>query len=812
MNNNPLVSIIIRTKDRPKLLTRALQSIAGQTYRPIEVVLVNDGGCDLEIADLKSILRDVSLNYIRLEKNTGRGHAGNVGIEYAGGDYIGFLDDDDELYPEHVSVLCNFLKGSDYKVVYSDSEIVYLFYSPELNKFIETSGGVFSSLDFSYDMLLFENFIPFPSLLFDGELLRKSGGFDGSFELYEDWDLLIRISSAIPFYHVAATTSKYTQWSKDYQIAKVDRANARESYIRVLQKHSEKRVPEIVYRYYTFKDRTIHDKEEIIKGLQERIHQYKKFVDHVEQFKINPEDNKSDAGEIHDLKKQLEERNLYIEEIHRSFGWKVLTFYRKNIKSLLLPSGTRREKLYKVTINSLLLLKEKGFTFVYGKTKNVLRRILAKKNITRERYNVPIIRDEGRSTVNARVSVIIPTKNAGEDFRYSMEKISRQKGVKEVEIIIVDSGSDDDTLTIAKKYTSKIYVIAPHEFNHGATRNFGAGKASGDFCIFMSQDAIPIGDNCIFNIVGKMQQDGGIAAATVKQVPRSDSDLFACWQLWFYNNKLLDYTKDNVILGKNEEIESLPALKKRRFIQIDNVFSCFRKDIFDVFQFNPLSYGEDLDLGMRLSNGGFKILFMTSVGVIHSHNRAPSYFLKRGYIDTKTLLKLLRYDPIHWEDVGIFSMNQLLMYILSLYRNVNHAVENLSAFDIRDYSLDRLLLKVKTDISLRYYNGVTLGDQSLDELFDKINPKKTSVDTDTLRLKYDVLMNQYLEFIDSLFEYLLSSNINITPENMREFMSALYKLFAWTCGSNIGNYIVFSESTGNANNNSYIENILGKEA
>jgi glycosyltransferase involved in cell wall biosynthesis len=63
MNNNPLVSIIIRTKDRPKLFKRALQSIAEQTCRPIEVVLVNDGGCDLDIEELKTILGDVSLNY-----------------------------------------------------------------------------------------------------------------------------------------------------------------------------------------------------------------------------------------------------------------------------------------------------------------------------------------------------------------------------------------------------------------------------------------------------------------------------------------------------------------------------------------------------------------------------------------------------------------------------------------------------------------------------------------------------------------------------------------------------------------------------
>ena len=103
------VSIIVRTKDRPQLLKRALQSIASQTYRPIEVVLVNDGGCDLDIPEIRTLLGDVSLNYQRLEKNTGRAHAGNVGIENVTGDYVGFLDDDDEFCPEHVETLIHAL-------------------------------------------------------------------------------------------------------------------------------------------------------------------------------------------------------------------------------------------------------------------------------------------------------------------------------------------------------------------------------------------------------------------------------------------------------------------------------------------------------------------------------------------------------------------------------------------------------------------------------------------------------------------------------------------------------------------------------
>ena len=148
--DRPLVSIIVRTKDRPKLLKRALQSIADQTYRPIEVVLVNDGGCDLDIEELRVILGDVSLNYVRLEKNTGRAHAGNVGIENVKGKYVGFLDDDDEFYPEHVAVLVAYLEQSDLKVAYTDSLMVYKEYDPQTREISVEKKELVYSQDFDY--------------------------------------------------------------------------------------------------------------------------------------------------------------------------------------------------------------------------------------------------------------------------------------------------------------------------------------------------------------------------------------------------------------------------------------------------------------------------------------------------------------------------------------------------------------------------------------------------------------------------------------------------------------------------------------
>jgi glycosyltransferase involved in cell wall biosynthesis len=164
---NPLVSIIVRTKDRPELLKSALKSISAQIYKPIEVVLVNDGGCYLDTEELNSILRDVSLNYIRLEKNVGRAHAGNTGTMHAKGHYIGFLDDDDEFYPEHVSTLVDFLEHSGYKVAYTDALLVHKETDTKTQeKGTNIKQELLYSNDFNYATLIFENYIPFMCLLF----------------------------------------------------------------------------------------------------------------------------------------------------------------------------------------------------------------------------------------------------------------------------------------------------------------------------------------------------------------------------------------------------------------------------------------------------------------------------------------------------------------------------------------------------------------------------------------------------------------------------------------------------------------------
>jgi glycosyltransferase involved in cell wall biosynthesis len=302
MDRQPLVSIIVRTKDRPGLLKRALQSIAAQTYRPIEVVLVNDGGCDLDVEELKTILGDVSLNYIRLEKNTGRAHAGNVGIENAKGEYIGFLDDDDEFYQEHVETLVGYMLMNNSSVAYTSVE----FKENGQKKWI-------FGKKFSFNELLIANYIPLIALLFKADFI-KSFRFDESFELYEDWDMLIRVGEVSDFLFVNKITAIYNQWGNSQIAFNKPQEYIRESTLKLYKKHINRISPEIIFDMRE----ECYQKDKIIFELEAKIRQIEEIKDRLE--------------------KESGEREAYLRTIQSGRGWKLLTRYYK-LRDFILNLG-----------------------------------------------------------------------------------------------------------------------------------------------------------------------------------------------------------------------------------------------------------------------------------------------------------------------------------------------------------------------------------------------------------------------------------------------------------------------------------------
>lgn len=200
------VSVIIRTKDRPVLLKRALTSMANQTFKDFEIVLVNDGGEDVTNL-LNSFGSQIQIKYVHYDVSKGRTAAVNVGIQHSRGKWISYLDDDDIAYPWHLETLFHAAQKSKAKFIYSDFNRA-LF----LRELKVTTPDILQGSppwDFSRRELLVQNYIPIHTWLHHRDCVEKAGLWDETFDRLEDYEFLLRLSKLYDFHHLKKVTCEY---------------------------------------------------------------------------------------------------------------------------------------------------------------------------------------------------------------------------------------------------------------------------------------------------------------------------------------------------------------------------------------------------------------------------------------------------------------------------------------------------------------------------------------------------------------------------------------------------------------------------
>ena len=224
----PLVSLIVRTKNRPNFLVEALQSIAGQTWPKIEIVIVNDGGGDVSKVVEPFKTQVTAINLIQLAKSMGRSGAANQGLTHVTGDLVGFLDDDDLLQTTHVQRLVEFALQNNAKVVYSGTKVVKVNQDGTSHEITEYN------IPYCSERLFFENFVPIHSLLFAKELIDNGICFDASFDFFEDWDFWLQLSQKTEFMHSPIVTAIYRLHEDASGVHQYD--NSTDAYLRIYRK------------------------------------------------------------------------------------------------------------------------------------------------------------------------------------------------------------------------------------------------------------------------------------------------------------------------------------------------------------------------------------------------------------------------------------------------------------------------------------------------------------------------------------------------------------------------------------------------
>ncbi|MBL7910339.1 MAG: glycosyltransferase family 2 protein [Bacteroidia bacterium] len=198
-----LFSIIIPTFNRANFIKNTIESILIQDYANYELIVVDDGSSDNTKEIVSGIIQDNSTKKIKYihQVNSERGVARNNGLKASSGEYVMYMDSDDTLYQNHLSVANEFILNNKYPEVF---HLRYDLKNQELKKYGE--GPIYKTT--ANKDLIFGNF-----LSCNGVVIRKDIALENQFEenramaTVEDWHLWLRLAVKYPIHYCNTITS-----------------------------------------------------------------------------------------------------------------------------------------------------------------------------------------------------------------------------------------------------------------------------------------------------------------------------------------------------------------------------------------------------------------------------------------------------------------------------------------------------------------------------------------------------------------------------------------------------------------------------
>jgi rhamnosyltransferase len=228
------------------------------------------------------------------------------------------------------------------------------------------------------------------------------------------------------------------------------------------------------------------------------------------------------------------------------------------------------------------------------------------------------------------ISIVLRTKNEGKFLETTLNLIRKQVCDSVPEIIVVDSGSSDDTLAIARDHADlQLIQISSDDFSYGKSLNTGIRVASGDVVVALSAHAFPCEELWLQKLL-KHFDDSTVAGVYGRQLPFDDA--WPCVKrdyIEFYGNELRIQTDPNNQLD-------------HRF---SNAAAAIRRRSWQQQPFNErLSYCEDWEWARAMLKLGLKIVYDPSAAVYHSHNESFRDIYRRCYKEALAQRSLYSYE------------------------------------------------------------------------------------------------------------------------------------------------------------------------
>ncbi|HEX5616834.1 MAG TPA: glycosyltransferase [Solirubrobacteraceae bacterium] len=243
----------------------------------------------------------------------------------------------------------------------------------------------------------------------------------------------------------------------------------------------------------------------------------------------------------------------------------------------------------------------------------------------------------------ADVTVAVPVYNGARYLDEVLAAVRAQRTDREVELLIVDSGSTDGSLEIAERHGARIHRIPKSEFSHGGTRNLMVELAEGEHVAFLTQDATPAHEGWLAALLEGFEQADDVALVFGPHEPRPDA-----------SHMIKVEMERHFAVWDALEIQRLPddlAAYRHfpgRYTFFSDVNGCVARWAWQRIPYRAVPYAEDQLLGREMIEAGLAKVFHPEARVLHSHDYPPGQFLRRYFDEFRSLREVLDHvEPAH---------------------------------------------------------------------------------------------------------------------------------------------------------------------
>ncbi len=237
-----------------------------------------------------------------------------------------------------------------------------------------------------------------------------------------------------------------------------------------------------------------------------------------------------------------------------------------------------------------------------------------------------------------RVSICLPTYNGASDLARLLPVLAAQRlgdavpGLVSgaIELCAIDSSSSDASVALLRTAGARIDVIRKPQFRHGATRNAIAAMARGEILVFLSQDALPVGEQFISELIAPFE-DARTAGVCARVLPHPEDDPLTQRTVLAQpeaGDKPQSYDLDGI-----DGLWSLPESQRLAWLAINDVASAIRAEVFRAIPFPDVTFGEDVAWAARALTAGWRLRFTPRALVQHAHRYTPRQAFARYRVD-----------------------------------------------------------------------------------------------------------------------------------------------------------------------------------